>query len=538
MQKVYVIGHRQPDTDSVASVIGYAELLNRSEPGRYVPAVCGAVNAETRFALDRFGLEPPVFIESIEPNVGDIPFFHTQHAPADMPTIDVAAMMDEYDVRNIPITDHDGKLLGLVSEYGLAKAYVTQKPEGLLSIGPIPLGTLARILDAEICNQGSESVQGKVCIVIDALHVALSRLAPEDVAVVGDNEPAQLALISAGVRTLVIAEDAPVGERTLDAARNKGVSILSSPLNAFSVGRMMHLSLPAGRVVATDVPVLRIDDPLSYAKKLVTDSRYRAACVVDGGGRLVGMISRNTFLEEVRKEVILLDHNEYAQAVEGVDSAEILEVIDHHRLGAITTLKPVRFQNEPVGSTSTIIAGKFRERGITPSSGAAGMLLAGILSDTLVLKMSTSTPEDTAAVDYLSGLVGIDPAEFGAALIQNGMDLVNTPLDKVLSRDTKRYTLFGKEVIIAQVMTATGSYGVSREPEIRPALENLRRANAVDLYLVLFTNIIENRSDLFAAGDHSLLASLGYESQPLALPGVMSRKKDFLPVFGGKLRDL
>ncbi|MDD1715419.1 MAG: putative manganese-dependent inorganic diphosphatase, partial [Methanolinea sp.] len=479
MQKVYVIGHRQPDTDSVASVIGYAELLNHREPGRYIPAMCGAVNAETQFALGRFGLESPVFIESIEPSVGDIPFFYTRHAPADMPTIDVAAMMDEYDVRNIPVIDNSGKLLGLVSEHGLAKAYVTQKPEGLLSIGPIPLATLARILDARICNQGSESIQGKVYIVIDALHVALSRLAPEDVAVVGDNEPAQLALISAGVKTLVIAEDAPVGDRTLEAARSRGVSILTSPLNAFSVGRMMHLSLPAGQVVATDVPVLRLEDPLSYAKKLVTDSRYRAACVVDGGGRLLGMISRNTFLEEVRKEVILLDHNEYAQAVEGVDSAEILEVIDHHRLGAITTLKPVKFLNEPVGSTSTIIAGKFRESGITPSPAAAGMLLAGILSDTLVLKMSTTTPEDTAAVEYLAGLTGIDPQEFGAALIQQGMDLENTPLDKVLSRDTKRYTLFGKDVIIAQVMTATGSYTAARAAEIRPELENLRRANAV-----------------------------------------------------------
>jgi len=178
-------------------------------------------------------------------------------------------MMDEYEIRNIPITDNEGKLLGLVSEHGLAKAYVTPRREAQLSIGPIALSTLARILDARICVKGKEEICGKVEIVIDALHVALSRLTREDIAVVGDNEPAQLAMISSGIAALVIAEGAPVGSRTLEAASAKGVSILASPLDAFSVGRMVHLSLPAGAVLATDVPVLRIEDALTYAKKAV-----------------------------------------------------------------------------------------------------------------------------------------------------------------------------------------------------------------------------------------------------------------------------
>src|SRR5690606_17213114 len=265
-------------------------------------------------------------------------------------------------------------------------------------------------------------------------------------------EPAQLALISAGIAALVIAEGAPAGSRTLDAAAAKGVSILASPLDAFSVGRMVHLSLPAGSVLATDVPVLRLDDTLTYAKKAVTDSKYRTACVVDKEGRLLGTISRNTLLGEIQKQVILLDHNEYGQAVDGIEAAEILEVIDHHRLGAITTLNPVRFQNEPVGSTSTIIAMKFMEAGKDPSRPVAGILLAGILSDTLVLKMSTTTPADEKAVAYLAGICGLDPVGFGTELIQKGMDLDHTPLPALLSRDTKRYSLFGREVVISQVM--------------------------------------------------------------------------------------
>lgn len=539
MKKVYIIGHRQPDTDSVASVMGYAEFRNIREPGRYIAAVCGPLNSETRYALERFGLESPFFVESVEPCVGDIPSFYTQRAPSEMPTIDVANMMDEYEVRNIPIVENDGRLLGIVSEHGLAKAYVTPRLEAPLTIGPISLGTLSRILDATISTgENATPVKGKVYIVIDALHVALSRLSPEDVAVVGDNEPSQLALISAGIAVLVVAEGAPVSQRVLESAISRSTAVLSTPLDAFSVGRMMHLSLPAGRVVATDVPVLRLDDPLSYAKKMVTDSKYRTACVVDSDGRLIGMISRNSFLEDVQKQVILLDHNEYTQAVEGVETAEILELIDHHRLGAITTLKPVRFQNEPVGSTSTIITRKFMDMGVAPSQGTAGMLLAGILSDTLVLKMSTTTPDDVAAVEFLSDVTRLDAGEFGTSLIQHGMDLEHTPLSQLLSQDIKRYSLFGREVIIAQVMTASGGYAECHGKVIQEELDRLRRGNGVDLYLVLFTDIIANRSDLFASGENATIRDLGYSEQPIVLQGVMSRKKDFLPVFGGKLRDL
>jgi manganese-dependent inorganic pyrophosphatase len=236
--------------------------------------------------------------------------------------------------------------------------------------------------------------------------------------------------------------------------------------------------------------------------------------------------------------VILLDHNEYSQAVDGIETAEILEVIDHHRLGAITTLKPVRFQNEPVGSTSTIITGKFMEAGITPSLPVAGILLAGILSDTLVLRMSTTTPADEKAVGYLAEVTGLDPVAFGTALIQEGMDLESTPLSAILARDTKRYTLFGTDVVIAQVMMASDAFIQDRHAAIGKELERLRKEAAAGLFLALFTNVIENRSYLFAAGDRSVLAALGYVVQPVLLEGVMSRKKDFLPSFGQKLRDL
>jgi manganese-dependent inorganic pyrophosphatase len=248
------------------------------------------------------------------------------------------------------------------------------------------------------------------------------------------------------------------------------------------------------------------------------------------------MISRNTFLEEIHKSAILLDHNEFTQSVDGIESAEILEIVDHHRLGAITTLKPVSFLNEPVGSTSTIITHKFMEEGQTPSVPAAGMLLAGILSDTLGLRMSTTTEKDRKAVLFLAGITGIDPVEFGTTLIKQGMDLVHAAPRDLLTADTKHYTLFGRDVIIAQVMTASDDYPVNRAEEVRNELEILRKERGIHLYLVLFTNVMGNTSYLLAAGDKNTLMGLEYTDQPVRLDGVMSRKKDFLPAFGQKLR--
>ena len=537
-QNVYVIGHCHPDTDSIASVIGYAELLNRNEGGRYIPARCGELNAETRFVLSKFQVQPPELIESVEPSVADIPFLYPHRAPEEMPAIDVALMMDEHDIRNIPVINREGRVIGLVSEYGLAKAYVTPERREQLVIGPISQATLARILEAEVLVSCCEELNGRVIIAIDALHNALSSLTGRDVAITGDNEPSQLALISAGIAALIVAEGAPVGDRVISAAQARNVSILATPLDAFSVGRMIHLSRAAGQVMATDVPVVRPEDPLAYAKQMVSNSRYRTACVVDKDGLLLGMISRNTFLEEIHKSVILLDHNEFTQSVDGIESAEILEIIDHHRLGAITTLKPVSFLNEPVGSTSTIITHKFMDTGLTPSVPAAGMLLAGILSDTLGLRMSTTTEKDKKAVSFLAGLTGLDPAEFGTALIKQGMDLVHAAPRDLLTADTKHYTLFGRDVIIAQVMMASDDYPLNHAEEVRNELETLRKEHGVHLYLALFTNVMGNTSYLLAAGDKNTLLGLEYTVQPVRLDGVMSRKKDFLPVFGQKLRVL
>jgi manganese-dependent inorganic pyrophosphatase len=300
---------------------------------------------------------------------------------------------------------------------------------------------------------------------------------------------------------------------------------------------MISLSLPAREVMETDIPVLTFDDTLAHAREVVSSSEFRAACVVAGDGTLAGILTRTTLLDEVKKSVILLDHNEAAQAPEGIDDAEIVEIIDHHRLGAITTLKPVKFLNDPVGATSTLIAMKFMESGLEPSRAVAGALLSGILSDTLSLRTSTTTHRDTKAVKFLAPLAGVDPEELGTALLERSMDLDGVGVDELLARDMKEYEIAGVKLIIAQLMVPSSAWNRERDGIIFAGLRNLRERSGLDLALALFTDVLANASDLYASGDPALVKKVCGGRLPVRLDGMMSRKKDFLPWIGAKLKD-
>jgi len=536
MNQIYLFGHRQPDTDSIASVIGYAEFLNTGEPGKYIPARCGELNPESRFMLGRFGIPEPVLVDSVEPKLSDIAYKPVFSLHEDVPTVDVATLMAKEGIRNVVITDAADRPVGMVGEHALAGAYLRKIHLAELTVTPLPVGTLARILNAEIIVSAHETLEGRVYIAIDALHVTLAKMTRNDIAVVGDDEPTQLALISAGIACLIIADGAPVGERVFTAAKERGVTVLSTDMDAFGVGKMINLSLPAREVMEAEVPVLTFDDTLARARKVVSASKFRAACVVTREGTLAGVLTRTTLLDDVRKPVILLDHNESSQAVSGIEEAEIVEILDHHRLGTITTLKPIRFLNDPVGSTSTIIAMKFFESRQNPTQAVAGALLCGILSDTLALRMSTTTARDRKAVEYLAAVLGEDPGKLGTALLEQGMDLSGESLEAILARDTKTFDLSKRNVLISQVMVPSFAWNQDRAGEVQAELVKMKIKTGSDLVLVLFTSVLDNASVCYGEADPDLLRVLFETSLPLRLDGVMSRKKDFLPWIGARLR--
>ena len=268
MKKTYVIGHRHPDTDSVCSAIGYAALLNRNGQDAFIPACCGKLNAESKYALAKFGVEEPSLVLNVEPAVSDLSRMHQDRAVGSTPTIDVIHQMDEKDIRNLPIIDESGKLLGLVSEHGLARAYVSNTKMDTLAVSPIPVETLTRILHGEIRVKKHDVLEGAVYISIDALHVILSRITEKDIAIVGDDEPTQLALVSAGIAALIIADSAPVGQRLLEAAEARGVTVIATDADAFGVANLIHLTL---RQNALCPPMFRESEwrtPLSMFSRL------------------------------------------------------------------------------------------------------------------------------------------------------------------------------------------------------------------------------------------------------------------------------
>ena len=536
MHHIYLFGHRQPDADSIASVIGYADFKNRSEPGRYIPARCGELNPETRFMLERFSIPEPVLIPSVKPRLSDITYKPVFSLQQDVPAVDVATLMAKEGIRNVVITDEAGKPVGMVGEHALAGSYIQTIHLAELAVTPLPVESLARILHATIIVSARQMLQGRVYIAIDALQVTLGKMTEKDIVVVGDNEPAQLALVSAGIACLIIAQGAPVGERVATTAAQHGVCILSTELDAFGIGKMINLSLPAREVMEINVPVLTFSDTITHARQVVSASKFRAACIVAPDGTLAGILTRTTLLDDVRRSVILLDHNEASQAVDGIEEADIVEIIDHHRLGAITTLKPIRFLNDPVGATSTIIAMKFMESGLTPSRGVAGALLSGILSDTLSLRMSTTTHRDIQAVKYLASVAGEDPDQLGIDLLEREMDLSGTPLEIILTRDTKQYILSEKKVVISQVMVPSFAWNNERDEAIRAELARIKATSGSAMFLVLFTNVLEKSSDLHGVADPDLIEDIFGEDLPIRLEGVMSRKLDFLPWLGARLR--
>jgi manganese-dependent inorganic pyrophosphatase len=535
VEQILILGHRQPDTDSIGSVIGYAAFLNHGEPGRYLPGRCGEVSVETSFALETFGADPPPFIDSVVPRVGDLSINRIS-VTQDVPVADIAALMDAHDIRNVPVTDEQGRLVGMIGEHGLARSYVRQTKTGERVITPRPIESLARILSAGVVVKGGDTLGGRVSVMIDAPETIRKKVGHHDIGIVGDNEAVQLALISAGMKALIMAGGARVSEGVTHRAEETGTSLLETDLDVFGIGTRLDLSLPAGAVMETDIPRLSLADTLDQAKRTVFSSKFRSACVVEHDGTLRGIVTRTTLLPDIRRKVILLDHNEFSQAVEGIEQAEILEIIDHHRLGAISTLKPVKFLNDPVGSTSTIITEKFRQAGITPRPPVAGMLLSGILSDTLNLKMSTTTIHDQDAVRYLAPIAGVDPHQYGIQLLEQGMNLAGATMEDLLTRDTKQYEIFGKKVIIAQVMVPSPDFVKLHAGQIRDDLGRLRIRRGVDLYLGMFTSVMENASELFVAGEGTLVRSLDLGDIPVHLDNMMSRKKDLVPWLGERLR--
>ena len=531
---IYVTGHRHPDTDSIASAIGYAELKRRIDPGNeYVPVRLGEVNAQTRWVLERSGAPEPVLLPHVLLRVGDVMRERFPLARHRDPVREVGLVMARDDVDLVPVLDDDGALAGAVTEQALARRYVRESREPSRLDAPTTIGAICGVLEGrQLVGEPDQEVAGRVWVLAMATESLPLGFEAGDVAVVGDRPDAQRIAIEVGVALLVTSNDTAPDEQVLALARERGTAVVTSPLDTYVTSRMITLSAPCRALMDPEPLAVRTDDLLADIADDVKGVDYRAAIVVDGRRCPIGMVTRSDLVNPEPRRVLLVDHAEQAQSVVGVEHAEIVEILDHHHIGSIETRIPVRATFDPVGSTATLVIERFRQNGMEPSRATATLLLGAVLSDTVILNSPTTTERDHAVIAYLEQILALDAKEFGQEMFERTTDLTHVEAEEIVGRDVKEYDAGGgKTLRIAQV-EVVGKALDERRAELSEALEALREREGDALAALMVTDILAKGTELYVSGDRAAVQrAFGdvTDEGVFELPGVMSRKKQVAP---------
>jgi manganese-dependent inorganic pyrophosphatase len=535
---VFVIGHKNPDTDSIVSAIAYAELKRATGMPEARAARAGAVNPQTEYVLDRFGVEAPEFLPDLVPKVEYYVSGPARTVSADAPLWEALAMLREGEGTALPIVDAEGRYKALLHYSSFAENILARVNPRKKSIVSTSVGHIARTIKAQVLVPGDERKMFKASIVVAANDAAsvrsalTSERADDKIFLVGDRTDAQRIAVEAGVRVLVITNGMVPDKETRELAAERGVPLLVSPYDTTSTALLVIYSTPA--IAMSDLatkPVFR-GDRLKDAAKAIAASPSRSAAVVDEEGRVLGLLDEGDLLAEPKVEVIMVDHNEHSQAVEGIDNYRVLEVIDHHRIGSFSSRYPITFINRVVGSTSTLVAGMYRDERVPIPRAIASILLCGILSDTICLRSATTTEADLDAAEYLSNLADLELAEIGSAIMAAAASAAGRPADEMVKLDFKEYEAQGAKLSVSQIEVSDTSLVMERREEILEALRAVRREKGLYFSALLVTDITELDSLLFVAADKDFESLLAYPTEGgevYRLKGVLSRKKQLMP---------
>ncbi len=532
--RIYVSGHRNPDLDSIASAIGYAELKGRIDASsEYVPIRLGEVNAQTSWALEQSGAAEPELMNHVFLRVRDVMREEFPVAGDDEPVRSVGRTMAREELDIVPIVDEGGTLIGVMTERALAHRYIreSRKTSSLVD-APTSVAKIVEVLEGELVAGEDRMVEGRVWVhSIDPEH-AESKISPGDVVIVGNRDDAQRQALDLGAVLLIASNGVrPVAE-ILALADESDACVVVSPLDSYVSSRMVTLAAPCRALADTEPVTVDRDDLVSEISDQIKDVHYRAAIAVDRAGRPVGLITRSDLVSPQPRRVILVDHAEQAQSVPGIEQAEIIEILDHHHIGSIETRVPVTATFDPVGSTATLVVERFRQNGMEPSRSAATMLLAAVLSDTVLLNSPTTTARDRSVVEFLERAIGVLAEEFGSEMFEAGSDVTGVPADEIVGRDTKEYALSnGGTIAIAQIEVVGGALA-DRTEELQTGLERMRAAHDYAIAVLMVTDIVGKGTDLLVAGDSGPVER-AFDEQlsngAMRLPGVMSRKKQVAP---------
>jgi manganese-dependent inorganic pyrophosphatase len=531
---IYVTGHRNPDTDSIAAAIGYAELKRRLDPRNdYVPVRLGPVNAQTAWLLERSGVKAPELLEHVMLRVCDVMRTSFPSASHREPIRRVGQTMAREDLELMPIVDDDGALAGVMTERTLARRYIRESREATsLADAAASVQAIVEVTEGRLVAGDEREIDGRVWVLAMAVESLPGGIRAGDVVVVGDRPDAQRLAIEIGVALLVTSNGTVPSDDVLAFARERGTVVVSSPLDSYVTSRMVTLSAPCRALMNAEPLTVRPDDLVADVAEQIKDTDYRAAIAVDASRRPVGLITHDELVDPTPRRVLLVDHAEEAQSVAGVGQAEIVEILDHHHIGSIETNVPVTATFDPVGSTATLVIERFRQNGMEPSPPTATMLLGAVLSDTVILNSPTTTERDRAIIEYLERVLAVDATEFGREMFQATSDVSSVDADDIVRQDAKEYAVGdGHTICIAQIETV-GHAILERHDELMDALERLREAKGYLLCALMVTDILSKSTKMLVTGDHGLLERVF--GRPVAdgvldLPGVMSRKKQVAP---------
>lgn len=538
---IYITGHKNPDTDSICASIAYAELKKRlgitAKPVRV-----GAINRETDFVLKHFGIEVPEYLESVRTQVSDLNIDEISPVSADISIKTAWSIMQKHNVKVLPVSDETGKLQGIVTLSDITGSYMNALNSNILSAGSTPLQNIIDTLNAKLIYGSDEEFRSTGKVVVAAVEPDSMEPFVEkgDIVLVGNRKDAQEKAIEIGASCIILTCGVETDGEVLEKARSGRCIVMETGYDTFTASRLINQSIPVGLVMTQkDLVCFRIGDYIDTIRDRMLKTRYRSYPVVDDEGCIRGFLSRYHLISHKRKKVILLDHNEKAQTIDGIGQSEILEIIDHHRLGDIQTGYPVYMRNEVVGSTSTLIASMFFENGIKPAGEIAGILCAAILSDTIRFKSPTTTYADISMASKLAKIAGIDIDGFSAQMFRAGSVLEGMSPQEILNNDFKEYMINKSKIGIGQI----SSFGIQNLQEFKNSLlkymNEFLSNSGYSLLLLMVTDLVDEGSYLLFAGDNEELIGRAFGAEPAGgsvyLKGVVSRKKQVVPLLANAI---
>ena len=547
---VYVIGHKNPDTDSICSAISYAYLKNelsqkQEEGAKYIPTRAGHINEETQYVLKKYNIPVPEYIKDVRPQVSDIDIRRTEGVSKDISVKDAWTKMKELNVVTLPIT-YKKRLIGLITIGDIAKSYFEVYDSTILSTAKTRFQNIVDTLNGTVITGDINEVftKGKVVIAAANPDMMENYIEEGDIVILGNRYEAQLCAIEMEAKCIIVCEGAGISKTITKVANERDCIIISTSYDTYTVARLINQSMPIEflmRKKEDGVISFNTDDFIEDIQGIMAKKRHRDFPIEDNKNNYIGMISRRNLLSAGKKQIILVDHNERGQAISGVETAQILEIIDHHRIGSIETVTPVFFRNQPVGCTATIVSQMYEENGVEIDPVNAGLLCSAIISDTLMFRSPTCTPLDESTAKRLAEIAGINIEKLAQAMFKAGSNLKGKTAEEILFLDFKQFTVNDTVFGVGQVNSMSEEELEEIKATVLPEMEKTRQNHSLDMIFFMLTNIITESSELICSGNEAREKIIGaYDlednAQKLMLKGVVSRKKQLVPALVSALQ--